>query len=54
MRCRFKGKDIGMPIDKIYFVVSTGPDSAVAKSPANVLVGTGFASRYWLQPRAGL
>ena len=27
------------------------PDGAVAISLANGLVGTGFASQYWLQPR---
>ena len=32
---------------------STSPDHAVAMSSANGLVGIGFASRYWLQPRAG-
>ena len=32
---------------------STGPDGAVVMSSAYGLVGTGFASRYWLQPRAG-
>ena len=31
----------------------TGPDGAVAMSSANGLVGTGFTSRYRLQPRAG-
>ena len=31
----------------------TGSDCAVVMSSANVLVGTGFASRYRLQPRAG-
>ena len=30
-----------------------GPDDAVAMSSANGMVGTGFASRYRLQPRAG-
>ena len=29
-------------------------EGAVAKSSANGMVGTGFASRYWLQPRVGL
>ena len=29
------------------------PDGAVAMSSANGLVGTGFVSRYRLQPRAG-
>ena len=29
-----------------------GPDGAVAKSSANWLVGTRFAYRYWIQPRA--
>ena len=33
--------------------VDTGPDGAVVMSSANGLVGTGFASRYRLQPRAG-
>ena len=32
----------------------TGPDGAVAKSSANGLVGTGFASRYQFQPGAGV
>ena len=32
---------------------TTGPDGAVAMSSANGLVGTGFVSRYRLQPRAG-
>ena len=31
----------------------TDPDGAVVMSSANRLVGTGFASRYRLQPRAG-
>ena len=31
----------------------TGPDGAVAKTSANMLVGTGFTSRYRLQHRAG-
>ena len=31
---------------------NTNPDSAVAKASAKGLVGTGFASRYRLQPRA--
>ena len=31
----------------------TGPDGAVVMSSANGLVGTGFASRYRHQPRAG-
>ena len=31
----------------------TGPDGAVDMSLANGLVGTGFVSRYRLQPRAG-
>ena len=31
----------------------TGPDGAVVMSLANGMVGTGFASRYRLQPRAG-
>ena len=30
------------------------PDGAVVMSSANGLVGTGFASRYQLQPRAGV
>ena len=33
--------------------LQTGLGHAVFKSSANELVGTGFASRYWLQPRAG-
>ena len=36
-----------------HFYRSTGPDGAVAKSSANWLVGTGFASWYRFQPRAG-
>ena len=31
----------------------TGPNGAVVMSSANGLVGTGFASRYRLQPRVG-
>ena len=31
----------------------TGPYGTVVMSSANMLVGTGFVSRYWLQPRAG-
>ena len=31
----------------------SGPDGAVAMSSANGLVGTGFASAYRLEPRAG-
>ena len=34
-------------------LTDTGPDGAVAMSSANGLVGTGFASWYQLQPRAG-
>ena len=34
-------------------LLTTGPDGAVAKSSVNGLVGTGFASQYQLQPRAG-
>ena len=30
----------------------TGPDGAVVMSSANGLVGTGFSSRYRLEPRA--
>ena len=30
-----------------------GPDGTVAKLSTNGLVGIGFASRYWLQPRLG-
>ena len=33
--------------------VTSSLDGAVAKSSANGLVGTGFASRYQLQPRVG-
>ena len=33
--------------------VKTSLNGAVAKSSANELVGTGFASRYHLQPTAG-
>ena len=33
---------------------STGPDGAVAMLSANGIVGTGFASRYRVQPRTGL
>ena len=32
---------------------TTGPDDAVAESSANGLVGTGFTSRYRLQPQSG-
>ena len=32
------------------FVCLTGPDGAVTMSSANGLVGTGFVSRYRLQP----
>ena len=38
----------------ILFKQITGPDCAVAMSSANRLVGTGFASRYRLRPRAGI
>ena len=39
----------------MYISISlTGPDGAVAMSSANGLVGTGFASLYHLQPRAGI
>ena len=34
-------------------VCITGPDGAVAMLSDNGLVGTGFASRYRFQPRAG-
>ena len=33
--------------------VGTGPDGAVATPSANGLVGTGFASQYQFQLRAG-
>ena len=36
-----------------YNSTNTGPDDSVTMSSANGLVGTGFASRYRLQPRAG-
>ena len=35
------------------FSFNTGPDGAVAMSSANGQVGTGVASRCWLQPGAG-
>ena len=34
-------------------IAQTGPDGTVAMSSANGVVGTGFASQYQLQPRAG-
>ena len=37
----------------IFYLLQTGPDGAVVMSLANGLVGTGFASWYRLQPRAG-
>ena len=40
-------------ISEVVFIIHTGPDDAVDMSSANGLVGTGFASRYRLQPRAG-
>ena len=47
-----RGEEQIYPVSQhIYFYAS--PDGAVAKSLANGLVGTGFVSRYRLQPRAG-
>ena len=43
-----------LPYNRVKNVlIATGPDGAVAMSLANGLVGTGFASRYRPQPRAG-
>ena len=39
-------------LDSIMLVILTGLHGAVAKSLANVLVGTGFTSRYRLQPKS--
>ena len=39
--------------DNVPSFSSTGPDGAVVMSSTKGLVGTGFASRYRLQPRAG-
>ena len=38
--------------DTLLIIGKTGPDGTVAMSSANRLVGTGFASWYWLQPKA--
>ena len=40
--------------DPLLLIRKSSPDGTVAKSLANGLVGTGFASRYWLQPRLDL
>ena len=37
----------------LLLIRKTGPDGTVVMSSANGLVGTGFASQYWLQPRSG-
>ena len=52
VRCVFVGVlfDVAVAFFLVHFL--TDPDSAVAMSSANGLVGTGFASRYQLQPRA--
>ena len=54
-------EDISVWVSNVFLVVlmlvvaqATGPDGAVAKSSDNRLVGTGFATRYRLQQRAGL
>ena len=51
-RTKFFGEN-----QNIFSVVSfnyiTGLDGTVTMSSANGLVGTGFTSRYWLQPRDG-
>ena len=39
--------------DPLLLIGETGSDGAVVISWVNGLVGTGFASRYRLQPRAG-
>ena len=38
--------------ESLLLIGNTGPDGAVVMSSANGLVGTGFAYRYRLQPRA--
>ena len=40
--------------EPLLLIRKTGADGAVVMSSANGLVGTGFASRYRLQPRVGL
>ena len=42
--------NIKYPLERVDHI---GPYGAVVMSSANGLEGTGFASRYWLQPRAG-
>ena len=37
----------------LLFYKLTSPDGTVVMSSTNGLVGTGFVSRYWLQPRTG-
>ena len=37
---------------EIEIIIETGSDGAVARLSANGLVGTGFTSWYWLQPKA--
>ena len=39
--------------EPLLLIGNTSPDGAVVMSSANGLVGTGFTSQYWLQPRAG-
>ena len=42
-----------LSVSTVIFCLYTGPDGAVGVSSGNGLVGTGFATRYRLQPRAG-
>ena len=48
--CRWLCK-LNLRTNQMYIIPA--PDGTVAKSSANGLVGTGFASWYLLQPRAG-
>ena len=42
------------PFIVLYYRNITGPGGAMAMLSVNELVGTGFASRYWLQHRTGV
>ena len=49
---RSRAQPLAWPVDSVRGK-ATGPDGVVVMSSANGLVGTEFASRYRLQPRAG-
>ena len=50
---RFQAAKIRLIYNTRFYYQETGPDGAVVMPSANSLVGTGFVSRYRLQPRAG-